>query len=108
MSYCLSFGDGQHSSIVMQEMCSVMILSSSSAVSQNNHLTDGYEQTHIHIRTKIVACHFECIQFLRFQNRRFSKSPILKIFLQKFHRLVLGLVGLIDAKAINVAQPIWS
>ena len=48
MSYCLSFGDGQHSSIVMQEICSVMILSSSSAVSQNNHLTDGYEQTHIH------------------------------------------------------------
>ena len=42
-----------------------------------------------------------------FQNHRFSKLPILKIFLQKFHRLVLGLVGLIDAKAINVAQPIW-
>ena len=38
-----------------------------------------------------------------FQNGRFSKSPILEIFLRKFHRLVLGLVGLIDAKAINVA-----
>jgi hypothetical protein len=39
---------------------------------------------------------------------RFSKSPILEKKLRKFHRLVLGLVGLIDAKAINVAQPIWS
>ena len=43
-----------------------------------------------------------------FQNGRFSKSPILKIFLRKFHRLVLGLVGLIDAKGIDVAQSIWS
>ena len=42
-----------------------------------------------------------------FQNGRFSKSPILKFFLQKLHRLVLGLVGLIDAKGINVTQPIW-
>ena len=29
-------------------------------------------------------------------------------FLPKFHRLVLGIVGLIDAKGINVTQPIWS
>ena len=42
-----------------------------------------------------------------FQNGRFSKSPILKNFLWKFHGLVLGLVGLIDAKGIDVAQPIW-
>ena len=41
-----------------------------------------------------------------FQNGRFSKSPILEIFSRKFHRSVLGLVGLIDAKPINVAQPI--
>ena len=27
---------------------------------------------------------------------------------QNFYRLVLGLVGLIDAKGIDVAQPIWS
>ena len=26
---------------------------------------------------------------------------------QKFHGLVLGLVGLIDAKGIDFAQPIW-
>ena len=39
---------------------------------------------------------------------RFSKSPILKKFSRKFQRLVLRLVGLIDAKCINVAQPIWS
>ena len=38
----------------------------------------------------------------------FSKSPILKNFLRKFQRLVLGIVGLIDAKAINVALPKWS
>jgi hypothetical protein len=36
----------------------------------------------------------------------FSKSPILKIFLWKFHG-PLGLVGLIDVKNIDVAQPIW-
>ena len=38
-----------------------------------------------------------------FQNHRFSKSSILEIFLRNFHRSVLGIVGLIDAKAINVA-----
>ena len=38
---------------------------------------------------------------------RFPAPPILNICLQKFHRVVLGLVGLIDAKAIGVAQPIW-
>ena len=37
----------------------------------------------------------------------FSKSPILKIFLRKFLRLVLALVGLYDAKGIDVAQSIW-
>ena len=43
-----------------------------------------------------------------FQNGRFSKSSILKKISQQFHRLVLGLGGLIDAKGIDVAQPIWS
>ena len=37
----------------------------------------------------------------------FSKPPILEIFLPKFHGLVLGLVVLIDANGIDVAQPIW-
>ena len=40
-----------------------------------------------------------------FQNGHISKSPILKKFSQKKHRLVLGLVGLIDGKCIVVAQP---
>ena len=40
-------------------------------------------------------------KWLIFQNGRFSKLPILEIFLRKFHRLVLGLVELIDVKAIN-------
>ena len=43
-----------------------------------------------------------------FQNGRFSKSPILEIFSRKFHRPVLELVGFIDKKPINVAQPMWS
>ena len=34
--------------------------------------------------------------------------PILNIFFQKFHGLVLGLVELIDMKGIDVAQSIWS
>ena len=37
----------------------------------------------------------------------FSTLPILNIFFQKFHGLVLGLVGLIDAKGIDETQPIW-
>ena len=37
----------------------------------------------------------------------FSKSPILKIFSWKSLRSVLGLVGLNDAKGIDVAQCIW-
>ena len=37
----------------------------------------------------------------------FSTLPILNIFFQKFHGLVLGLVGLIDLKGIELAQPIW-
>ena len=48
---------------------------------------------------------------LTFQNGRQKKayfliSPILKIFSRKFLGLVLGLVGLIDAKGIDLAQPI--
>ena len=41
----------------------------------------------------------------RLKKLRFSKSTILDIFSQKFHGLVLGLVVLIDAKGIDVAQP---
>ena len=37
----------------------------------------------------------------------FSESPILKIFSRKFLRWALGLVGLNDAKGIDVAQCIW-
>ena len=37
----------------------------------------------------------------------FSKSPILEIFSRKSLRSVLGLVGLNDAKGIDVAQRIW-
>ena len=38
---------------------------------------------------------------------RFSKLPILKNCSQKLHRLVLGLVGLVDAKGIDVTQCRW-
>ena len=36
----------------------------------------------------------------------FSTSPKAKQFLPKFHGLVLELVGLIDVKGIDVAQPV--
>ena len=38
----------------------------------------------------------------------FSTSPKAEQFPPKFHGLVLGLVGLIDAKGIDLAQLIWS
>ena len=41
------------------------------------------------------------------QKLSFSILPILNIYFQKFHGLVLGLVGLIDGKEIDVAQSIW-
>ena len=37
----------------------------------------------------------------------FSTSPKAEQFPPKFRGLVLGLVGLIDAKGINVTKPIW-
>ena len=48
----------------------------------------------------------------KIQNGRLKKTEFFKIansqtFLWKFHGLVLGLVELIDAKGIDVAQPIW-
>ena len=46
----------------------------------------------------------------KIQNGRFRKSfstlPKAEQFPPKFHGLVLGLVGLIDAKGINMTQPI--
>ena len=44
----------------------------------------------------------------RLKKLSFSKPPILNIFFQKFQGLFLGLEGLINAKGIDVAQPIWS
>ena len=37
----------------------------------------------------------------------FSTSPKAEQFPPKFYELVLGLVGLIDAKGNDFAQPIW-
>ena len=54
-----------------------------------------------------------CFFFLnKFENGRpkkayFSKSPIFKKNSPKFLGLYLGLVELIDAKGIDMAQPIW-
>ena len=39
---------------------------------------------------------------------RFSTSPKAEQFQPKFHELVLGLVGLNDAKGMDLAQPICS
>ena len=38
----------------------------------------------------------------------FPAPPICNIFSSNFHGLVLGLVELVDAKGIGVAQLIWS
>ena len=48
----------------------------------------------------------------KIQNGRPKKTEIFKTAnsqknFPKFYRLVLGLVGLIDAKGIDLAQPIW-
>ena len=43
----------------------------------------------------------------RLKKAHFPAPPILNIFSQKFHGLVLWLVGLIDEKGIDVVQPIW-
>ena len=41
------------------------------------------------------------------KNWVFQLPPKAEQLSPKFYRLVLGLVGLIDAKGINVTQPIW-
>ena len=41
------------------------------------------------------------------KKRVFQLPPKDKQFLPKFQKLVLWLVGLIDAKDINVTQPMW-
>ena len=41
------------------------------------------------------------------QKAEYFKIANSQIFLQKFHILLIVLVGLIDAKGINVAQRIW-
>jgi hypothetical protein len=41
------------------------------------------------------------------QKTEFFKIANSQYFFQIFYGLVLGSVGLIDAKGINVAQPIW-
>jgi hypothetical protein len=47
------------------------------------------------------------IQNGRLKKLSFSTSPKAEQFSPEFHRLVLGIVELIDAKGINVTQPIW-
>ena len=47
------------------------------------------------------------IQNGRLKKLSFSTSPKAVQFLPQFHGLVIELVGLIDAKGINVTQPIW-
>ena len=42
----------------------------------------------------------------RLKKMSFSTSAKAEQFLSKFYRLVLGIVGLIDGKGINVTQPI--
>ena len=50
----------------------------------------------------------------KIQNGRLKENEFFQLpqkaeqLLPKFHRLVLGLLGLIDAKGINFTQPIFS
>jgi hypothetical protein len=50
---------------------------------------------------------FSKFKMAAYKNGHFPASPILNIFLWNFHGLVSGLVELIDAKGIDVAQSIW-
>ena len=47
------------------------------------------------------------IKMAELKKLSFSTSPKAEQFSPKFHRLVLGSIELIDAKGINVTQPIW-
>ena len=47
------------------------------------------------------------IQNGRLKKRSFIPAPPILFFCEIFYGLVLGLVGLIDAKGIDLAQPIW-
>ena len=54
------------------------------------------------------GCREKKIKMADSKKLSFSTSPKAEQFPPKFHGLVLGLVGLIDAKGIDLAQPIWS
>ena len=47
------------------------------------------------------------IQNGRIKKQSFQLPPKAEQLSPKFHRLVLGLVELIDAEGINATQPIW-
>ena len=53
--------------------------------------------------------HFEKSGILNFFSKKNQngRPPKVEQLLPKFHRFVLGLAGLIDAKGTDVAQPIW-
>ena len=54
--------------------------------------------------------HFLFTKIQKWQTKKsksFSIQPILNIFFQKFQGFALGFVGLIHAKGIDVAQPLW-
>ena len=58
-----------------------------------------------------VVFHWEKLKYFKMADSKkghFPAPPIINIFFQKFHGLVLGLVELINVKGIDVAQPIWS
>jgi hypothetical protein len=71
--------------------------------------------THPYINLDWFSCKMKQKKYIFLENKfkmdnskmSFLKSPILKTFSRKFHRLVFGLVELIDAKGIDVAQHIW-
>ena len=46
-------------------------------------------------------------KFMKIEIQNGQNLPIFNTFSQRFHRLVLGLIGQIDEKGIAVAQPLW-
>ena len=68
----------------------------------------GNQEKHQNFDPSILPYKFGLIFMgMKQRKKKILKSPILKIFSRKFFRFILGLVGLNDAKGIDVAQLIW-
>ena len=94
-------------------LCNRLLRTHSFAVNQDNHQNfDTWHMTFWLIFMGMKQKYFffflkKKFKMADWKKGHFSKSPILDIFFWKSTGLVLGLVGLNDAKGIDLAQPIW-